>query len=93
MKFQVNIDTEQVVVHETISGENEEAIWKQARKEIEHRAPFLARTVIRMMSDQALWSRVTHHINEGAAEPEPVPTNAKQFIELGIRKGFVTRLD
>ncbi|WP_189006737.1 hypothetical protein [Deinococcus roseus] len=93
MKFQVNIQTDQVQVNESITGENESDIWKQARKELERRAPFLVRAAIKLMSDQSLWSRITGYINEKHNLHEPVPNTAEEFMALGIRTGYITRLD
>ncbi|GEM46869.1 hypothetical protein [Deinococcus cellulosilyticus] len=93
MKFHVNIQTRQVVVNETIEGENEEQIWRQARKEIEQRSPFLVRSAIKLMGDRSIWERITEYVNEKNGLQEPVPTNAREFIEMGVRSGYITRLE
>lgn len=93
MKVRVHIQTDSITLDETLSGVNEEDIWQQARKEMERRAPFLARAALRLMDDAALWARITRHINRTQQRSEPVPTDAKSFLELGIRAGMVTRLE
>lgn len=93
MKFHVNIQTQQVVVNETIEGENEDQIWQKARREMEKRSPFLVRTALKLMGDRTIWEKITEYINEKQNLEEPVPDNARQFIELGVRTGYITRVE
>jgi hypothetical protein len=92
MKVRVKIDIGSVRVDQTVEGATAEDIVRTLRKELEARAPFLVRPVIRAMDDRALWRKIVELHNSKFHATEPVPQSAEEFLQFGERTGYVTRL-
>lgn len=93
MKVRVRVEVGGVRVDETLEGRDEEEIARKLRAELERRAPFAARLVLRTMDDRALWRKVVEMHNNRAGGAEPVPASAREFLAFAERAGYVTRLE
>jgi hypothetical protein len=93
MKVRVRVNVANVNVDETVEGASEEELVAKVRREVEARAPFLARVAIRAMDDRALWRRVVEAHNSRTGAGEPAPDTAREFLEFGERAGYVTWLE
>ena len=93
MKVRIQVNEGQISVDEMVQGADEEEIVREVRRQVEARAPFGVKLVLRTMDDRALWRRVVEGYNQRHGASEPAPTTAGEFLRFAERVGYATRLE